>query len=62
MNSHPNVYSELHQCKSFNFHLLNRIIQLESNAVMNSQYSRIETIEINHVPVEIQDDVLEASV
>ena len=34
------VYSELQQCKSFNFHLLNRIIQLERNAVTNSQYSR----------------------
>ena len=34
------VYSELQQCKSFNSHLLGRIIQLERNAVTNSQYSR----------------------
>ena len=57
------VYSELQQCKkSFNSHLLNRIIQLEHNTVTNSQYSRRETIEVNPVPAEIQDDILEASV
>ena len=52
----------MQQYKSFNFHLLNRIIQLEHNAVANSQYSRRETIEVNPVPAEIHDDVLEASV
>ena len=51
----------MQQCKSFNSHLLNRIIQLDRNAVTNSQYSRRETIEVNHVHAEIQD-VLEASV
>ena len=56
-----NVYSELQQCKSFNSHLFNRIIQLERNTVTNSQYSRRETIEVNPVPAEIQD-VLEESV
>ena len=50
------------QCKSFNSYLLNRIIQLEPNAVTNSQYSRRETIEVNPVPAEMQDDVLEASI
>ena len=34
------VYSELQQCKSYNSHLFTRIIQLERNAVSNSQYSR----------------------
>ena len=34
------VYSELQQCKSYNSHLFTRIIQLECNAVTNSQYSR----------------------
>ena len=29
------VYSELQQCKSFNSHLLTRIIQVECNAVTN---------------------------
>ena len=61
-SKYDEVYSELQQCKSFNSHLLTRIIQLERNAVTNSQYSRRETTEVNHVPAEIQDDVLEASV
>ena len=61
-SKYDKVYSELQQCKSFNSHLLNRIIELERNAVTNSQYSRRETIEVNPVPAEIQDDVLEASV
>ena len=43
-SKYDNVYSELQQCKSFNSHLLNRIIQLEGIAVLNSQYSRRETI------------------
>ena len=62
MNSHPNMTRFTLNCKSFNSHLLNRIIQLERNAVTNSQYSRRETIEVNPVPTETQDDVLEASV
>ena len=33
-----NVNSELQQCKKINSHLLTRIIQLERNAVRNSQY------------------------
>ena len=61
-SKYDNVYSELQQCKSFNSHLLNRIIQLECNAVSNPQYSRRETTEVNTVPAEIQDDVLEASI
>ena len=56
------VYSELQQCKSFTSHLLTRIIQLEHNAVTNSQYSRRETIELNPVPAEIHEDVLEESI
>ena len=61
-SKYDKVYSELQQCKSFNSHLLNRIIELQRNALTNSQYSRRETIEVNPVPAEIQDDVLEASV
>ena len=60
-SKYDNIYSELQQCKSFNSHLLNRITQLERNAVTNSQYSRRETIEVSPVPAKIQDDVLEAS-
>ena len=48
--------------KSFNSYLLTRIIQLEHNAVTNSQYSRRETIELNPVPAEIYEDVLEESI
>ena len=56
------VYSELQQCKSYNSHLFTRIIQLECNAVTNSQYSRQGTIELNPVPAEIHEDVLEDSI
>ena len=45
-----------------NSHLLTRIIQLERNAVTNSQYSRRETIELNPVPADITEDVLEENI
>ena len=61
-SKYDKVYSELQQCKSYNSHLLTRIIQLERNAVTNSQYSRRETIELNPVPAEIHQDVLEDSI
>ena len=61
-SKYDKIYSELQQCKSFNYHLLTRIIQLERNAVINSQYSRRETIKLNPVPAEIHEDVLEESV
>ena len=35
---------------------------MEHNAVTNSQYSRRETIELNPVPAEIHEDVLEDSI
>ena len=53
------VNSKLQQCEKFNSHLLTKIIQLERNAVTNSQYSRIEIIELNTVPADITEDVLE---
>ena len=56
------VNSELQQCKKFNSHLLTRIIQLEGNAVRNSQYSRSEAIELHPVPADITEDVLEESI
>ena len=46
-SKYDKAYSELQQCKSYSSHLLTRIIQLEHNAVTNSQYSRRETIELN---------------
>ena len=61
-SKHNKVHSELQQCKSFNSDLFTRIIQLECNAVTNDQYSRRETIELNPVPAEIDEDVLEESI
>ena len=52
-SKYDKVYSELQQCKSYNSHLLTRIIQLNRNAVTNSQYSKRETIELNPVSAEI---------
>ena len=42
--------------------LLERITQLERNNLNNAQYNRRETLEINPVPSDIADDVLEQSV
>ena len=42
--------------------LLQRITQLEHNYLNNTQYNRRETPEINPVPSDIADDVLEQSV
>ena len=61
-SNYDRVYSELQQCKSYNSHLLTRIIQLERNAVTNSQYIRRETIELNPVPAETHQDVLEDNI
>ena len=61
-SKYDKVYSELQQCKSYNSHLLTRIIQLVHNAVTDSQYSRQETIKQNPVPAEIDEDVLEDSI
>ena len=36
-SKYDKVYSELQHCKSFNPHLLTKIIQLECNAVTNFQ-------------------------
>ena len=38
------------------------IVQLECNAVSNSQYSRRETTELNPVAAEIHEGVLEESI
>ena len=61
-SKYDKVYSELQHCKSYKSHLLTKIIQLERNAVTNSQYSRREAIEINPVPAEIHEDALEDSI
>ena len=61
-SKYDKVHSELQQSEKFNSHLLTGITQLEHNAVTNSQYSRIEAIELNHVPADITEDVLEENI
>ena len=42
--------------------LYSRIVQLEKNAVSNAQYHRRETLELNPVPQDIHDNVLEDTI
>ena len=49
-------------CRCCNELLLKHITQLERNNLNNAQYNRRETFEINPVPPNIVDDVLEQSV
>ena len=56
------VNSNLSISKRCNELLLERITQLERNNLNNAQYNRTETLEINPVPSDIADDVLEQSV
>ena len=51
--------SELKIAQNCNSLLLKHVYQLECNAVSNSEYHRRETLEINHLPLNIQDNVLE---
>ena len=59
VSKHDKVYSELQISRNCNNHLLQRIIQLETNAVTNSQYHRKETIEINPALENLGDEMLE---
>ena len=61
-SKYDKFYSELQISRNYDFHLLQRIIQLERNAVTNSQYHGRETIEINLVPESLQDKILEEDV
>ena len=56
------VNSNLSISRRCNDLLLERITQLERNNLNNAQYNRRETLEINPVPSDIADDVLEQSV
>ena len=56
------VNSNLSVSRCCNDLLLERITQLEHNNLNNAQYNRRETLEINPVPSDIADDVLEQSV
>ena len=61
-SKYDKVHSQLEQCKKFNSYLLKKIIQMEHNAVTNLQYSRKETTELNSVPADIKEDVLEETI
>ena len=56
------VNSNLSITRRCNDLLLECITQLERNNLNNAQYTRRETLEINPVPSDIADDVLEQSV
>ena len=56
------VNSNLSISRYCNELLLEHITQLECNNLNNAQYYRRETLEINPVPSDIADDVLEQSV
>ena len=58
-DKHETVHSELKTTQNCNCLLMERVYQLEHNTVTNSQYHRRETLEINPVPLTIQDNVLE---
>ena len=56
------VNSNLSITRCCNDLLLEHITQLERNNLNNAQYNRRETLEINPVPSDIADDILEQSV
>ena len=63
LNDHFNDFeSNLSITRRCNDILLEGITQLERNNLNNAQYNRRETLEINPVPSDIADDVLEQSV
>ena len=59
---HEELKSDLLIVKNGNTLLYQRIIQLERNAVNNAQYHRRESLEVNPVPRNIGDNVLEETV
>ena len=60
-SKYENVNSNLSISRCCNDLLLEHINQLEHNNLNNTQYNRRETLEINPVPSDIADDVLEQS-
>ena len=50
VGKYEKLRSELVISKNYNCLLVNRIINLERNALRNTQYIRKEMLEINHVP------------
>ena len=59
---HEKLKSDLLITNNCNTLLHQRIIQLERSAVNNAQYPRIESLEVNPVPLDIGDNVLEETV
>ena len=59
---HEELKSDLLIAKNCNTLLHQRIIQLERSAVNNAQYPRRESLEVNPVPRDIGDNVLEETV
>ena len=57
--NYSRIYSELEVSKNCNSLLRERIIQLERNTLNTSQYLRREMIELNPVPNDIDNNVLE---
>ena len=61
-DKYETFHSELKITQNCNSLLLERVYQLERNGVSNLQYHRRGTLEINLVPLTIQDSVLEKTV
>ena len=59
---HDKHYAESQISKNCNSHLLQRIIQLERNAVTNVRYHRSEKIETNPIPEGLRDKTLQENV
>ena len=59
---HDKVYSKLQISRNWYNPLLQKIIQLERNAVTNSRYRRRETLGKNLVPESLGDEILEEDV
>ena len=56
------LHSELLVLKKSNSLAINQIINLERNALNNTQYIRREMLEVNHVPQSISNDELEQNI
>ena len=61
-SKYDKVPSGLQRCKKCNSHLLTKIIQLERNAGTKLQCCRKGTIELNPVPADITEDVVEENI
>ena len=62
ISKHKKLKSDLLITKNCNILLQQRIVQLERNAVNYAQYRRMESLEVNMVPHDIGNNVLEETV